>query len=362
MSLGTFARGCWLGRVAVGGVLAGVLALSSLAARPQAARAQAASELSVRSSLALATLTTSDQLGYLHYDHQGLLGTAHLGYAVLPWLDARLGVTGGGFLSSSDPTGGLLAPVTGLLAHLTEVTVVPYVALDTGVAFTGTLARPFVQFGIGADFRLGAGFWLGPTLGHGRVIQLGGPGASSDAGYLWIGLGLAYRPERAPRIAHRRPGPLRAPEPSYTPPVDEPPAELPPMLIELIDRALPGNTTQTELLAPVLFAFDSDQLEPVGVAMLHQVSRLLTERTDIEQVAIAGYADRRGTAEYNRALAGRRAKRVMEWLVEHGIAAERLQVAAQGASDPVERGDRESAHEQNRRVVFRVLRTSARAP
>lgn len=40
----------------------------------------------------------------------------------------------------------------------------------------------------------------------------------------------------------------------------------------------------------------------------------------------------------------------------HEIAPERLTVAAEGASQPVESGTSEQAHEQNRRVVFRVKR------
>ena len=43
-------------------------------------------------------------------------------------------------------------------------------------------------------------------------------------------------------------------------------------------------------------------------------------------------------------------------MVGHGIAAERLRVAAMGASSPVETGELETNHEQNRRVVFRVIR------
>ena len=75
---------------------------------------------------------------------------------------------------------------------------------------------------------------------------------------------------------------------------------------------------------------------------------------------IQGYADRRGSVEYNAELSLRRADRVRGWLVERGVAAERLQVAAHGASAPVEAGDGEANHEQNRRVVFRVLQ--ARSP
>jgi outer membrane protein OmpA-like peptidoglycan-associated protein len=72
---------------------------------------------------------------------------------------------------------------------------------------------------------------------------------------------------------------------------------------------------------------------------------------------VRGYADRRGGDAHNRALSERRARRVIEWLSAHGVAAERLQLDPQGASELVEQGDSEGEHQQNRRVVFRVLRT-----
>src|SRR5688572_31839443 len=54
-----------------------------------------------------------------------------------------------------------------------------------------------------------------------------------------------------------------------------------------------GSAARVELLAPVLFAFDSDQLEPIGVAMLHEVAHTLRERNDIRLLEIEG--DRKST-------------------------------------------------------------------
>lgn len=129
--------------------------------------------------------------------------------------------------------------------------------------------------------------------------------------------------------------------------------------MNLIEKALPTQTTRTELLAPVLFAFNSDKLDASGVAMLHEVAHTLAERQDIAMLEIQGYADKRGNVEYNRALSERRAERVRQWLMDHGVPAERLRIAAHGASEFVESGEQESAHEQNRRVIFRVVENGA---
>jgi outer membrane protein OmpA-like peptidoglycan-associated protein len=143
------------------------------------------------------------------------------------------------------------------------------------------------------------------------------------------------------------PQPERSPEP----PTQTAPS---PELMVLIEEVVPDK--KLELLAPVLFKFDSDELEPVGVAMLHEVARELGKRTEIELLEIQGYADNRGSDPYNVELSVRRATRVREWLVEHGVDPARLQVAAKGEREPVQAGETEPDHEQNRRVVFRVLR------
>jgi outer membrane protein OmpA-like peptidoglycan-associated protein len=105
----------------------------------------------------------------------------------------------------------------------------------------------------------------------------------------------------------------------------------------------------------VLFTLDSAELQPQGVAMLHEVARELQRRSKIRAVEIRGYADARGSTEHNLQLSEHRAQAVRDWLIAHGIAAERLRIAAHGAADLVEAGDDESEHAQNRRVVFRVV-------
>jgi outer membrane protein OmpA-like peptidoglycan-associated protein len=46
---------------------------------------------------------------------------------------------------------------------------------------------------------------------------------------------------------------------------------------------------------------------------------------------------------------------VRDWLVARGVAPERLVVDPHGATSFVETSGEESAHTQNRRVIFRVL-------
>jgi outer membrane protein OmpA-like peptidoglycan-associated protein len=308
-----------------------------------------------------------DQIGWLGFNRPGFFGHLAFGMLLLPYLTAEVGGTMGVFLSDpklalvqeATAPGGLLAPWLGVRLHAPSRKFAPFVALNAGPGFTGDLIRPLLQASVGADLGVGRGASLGPVVGFSQVFQHDHPGASSDARFLWVGLSFAYRalaeePPATTRTVHTH-SVERVVEreavyvPTPGPPVDDN------ELSELLDRALPAPSGRVELLAPVLFAFDSDALEAHGVAMLHEVASTLRRRTDIELLAIQGYADTRGTEPYNRVLGRRRAERIKAWLIAHGIAAERL-IVSDGPNEVVEAGENEPDHQQNRRVRFRVLR------
>ena len=245
-----------------------------------------------------------------------MLGDLRLGYAVLPWFDLHAGFAGGGFLASqNDPTGALMSTTVGALVHTMAHGLQPYAMLDVGAGVTGALVRPVLRFGLGVDVPLSRAVALGPVLGFGQVFQWDKRYYSTDARYVWAGLAFVYRPFLAPEPA---PAPHRwmrlMPQPAPPPPPSSQPVPPSSELLELIEQTMPEpQADRMELLAPVLFRFDSDELEPIGVAMLHEVARLLARRPDIELLAIYGYADSRGSAEYNQNLSLRRATRVREW-------------------------------------------------
>lgn len=330
------------------------LAFVLLLISPQSARAEIQS-LSLRSSLNLALMVSSDQVQRLAYDQPGVLGTLYGGYALARNFELRAGMVGGPFFSKRE-TGGLLAGCVGARVLAPGRKVAPYAAVDLGGAATGELVRPWFELSVGLDLALTQRIGLGPTLAYQRLLQWNGPRFSSDASSFAFGASLVYKfveepppVKAAPRQPPRVVPTMRRPEPE---PVPEPSADV----LALIERALPSSAVRVELLAPVLFAFDSAELEPTGTAMLHETAATLKARPEIELVEVRGYADGRGPKEYNQELALRRAEKVRAWLVEHGVAESRLTLAAHGAADFVEQGEDEPAHAQNRRVVFRILR------
>jgi peptidoglycan-associated lipoprotein len=327
-----------------------------IAANPRPAPASVeASPWSGRAQVVVGSMLTKDQIGRMRYDSVGFVGGLALSRRLIPLLSAQWWVRGGGFLADTGE-GGVLGTTLGLRLHSREREVMPYLSVDGGAVLTGKVVRPSYSIAAGVDWRVRGWMTLGPVVGFDHVIQWNGPTYSTDALYFWIGLGVNY--DRSAPLPPPKPKPL----PFVLPPAEivvlrepAPPPSDPGEIERLMERTIAPSVSRVELLAPVLFAFDSDQIEPIGVAMLHEVVHTLHTRPDIRLLEVQGYADNRGSEDYNQALSTRRAERVREWLIEHGVEPERLQVAARGKSAPIEAGSSEAAHEQNRRVIFRVL-------
>ena len=301
-----------------------------------------------------ALMLSHDQVHGLGYDKAGVVAGLALNRELISRLTFQWTVRGGTFRSQNG-NGGLLGTLVGLRLHPPERDVMPYVSFDAGIAGTGKLVRPWVGATVGIDWWVDEHWQLGPVIGLDDVIQWNGHKYSTDALFLWVGLSVSYGARR-PRPQPAPPAPQKVTvveRVEVQVPGDKEPGES--VEIEhLIERAL-GPGARVELLAPVLFALDSDQLEPIGVAMLHEVAATLKTRPEILRLEVQGYADARGSDAHNQALSQRRAERVRDWLIEHGIAAERLVVAPHGERAPLEQSSSESAYQQNRRVVFRVL-------
>ncbi|AEY02220.1 major outer membrane protein OmpAII [Oceanimonas sp. GK1] len=97
----------------------------------------------------------------------------------------------------------------------------------------------------------------------------------------------------------------------------------------------------------VYFAFDSSALSADARATLDEVARFAEQNPDY-QIELAGYADRLGSAEYNRKLSERRALAAKEYLVQRGVAAENIQTAWYG--EELAQGMSEEERQRDRRV------------
>jgi peptidoglycan-associated lipoprotein len=98
--------------------------------------------------------------------------------------------------------------------------------------------------------------------------------------------------------------------------------------------------------------FDTDQtdLSPTARETLDKQVQWLSRYSQYT-FTIEGHADERGTREYNIALGARRAQNVRDYLIQHGIAANRMRTISYGKERPVAVCNDISCWSQNRRAV-----------
>lgn len=139
------------------------------------------------------------------------------------------------------------------------------------------------------------------------------------------------------------------------------------------------------LVRNVFYAFDSAELTPESTTALDSLVTLLNENPNVT-IELSSHCDFRGNDDYNERLSQRRAESVVRFLIDHGIAEDRVTPKGYGESRPkvvkrriveqypfLQLGDtlteafiqalpeeeqREACNALNRRTEFRVLRTT----
>ena len=102
-------------------------------------------------------------------------------------------------------------------------------------------------------------------------------------------------------------------------------------------------------LGDVLFATASAQLQGGAYGNLDKLVSFLDQYPE-RRVHVEGHTDNVGEVEYNRDLSRRRADSVRRFLIERGIASERITTAGIGMDQPVASNANASGRQMNRRV------------
>jgi OOP family OmpA-OmpF porin len=109
------------------------------------------------------------------------------------------------------------------------------------------------------------------------------------------------------------------------------------------------------ILKQIHFEFNKARIMPDSSELLAQIAQVLKEHPEIRQVSIEGHTDALGSAQFNLRLSQQRADAVRTWLMDSGIAADRLQATGHGKTRPVADNKTEEGRERNRRVEFHIV-------
>jgi len=127
---------------------------------------------------------------------------------------------------------------------------------------------------------------------------------------------------------------------------------LEPQKVEI--KLMPLETGTKFELRNVFFETNKFDLIPTSANELNYIVDILKANPTLK-ILIAGHTDNVGQATNNQALSENRAKSVLNYLVEKGIAADRLTSKGFGASKPISSNDNEEGRAKNRRTEIEIL-------
>jgi peptidoglycan-associated lipoprotein len=202
-----------------------------------------------------------------------------------------------------------------------------------------------------------------------RDRRAGQDGASVDALPLHIVLTRVKPPvAQAPAAEPPPPPPISEAAPAEPAPVEPAPAqpEPPPTAVVAAaptpepapqpaapERPEPREFAAVAEVKAIHFDFDRADIRPSDVPTLEANAQWLRDHAET-LVLIEGHADERGTNEYNLALGERRARVARDFLVERGIAAERITIVSFGEERPACTERTETCWAENRRANFLI--------
>ena len=99
----------------------------------------------------------------------------------------------------------------------------------------------------------------------------------------------------------------------------------------------------------VLFDFNKSTLQPASDPVLQQILDLL-KKNPTQKIEVQGHTDNVGGDAYNQTLSEARAKAIVTWLTQHGIAGDRLTAKGFGKTRPIADNANDAGRAKNRRV------------
>jgi OOP family OmpA-OmpF porin len=181
--------------------------------------------------------------------------------------------------------------------------------------------------------------WLGNDLAGQKVLEkiaaAGGCGTAETGAALTDQKAFAAYVEKVfLKLKPVPPAPVAAPAP--------PPAPVPVPAPEPCKGVITAN---------LVFDFDKATIKDNMIPVLEEAKKILNE-CKTTSYKVAGHTCNIGTDAYNQKLSERRAAAVTKWLVDNGVAADRLEVVGYGEGAPKYDNKQEDGRKLNRRVEF----------
>jgi outer membrane protein OmpA-like peptidoglycan-associated protein len=230
----------------------------------------------------------------------------------------------------------------------------PWLDGDALLVRTGDLNRFGFAGGAGLSFPLGEArrYWIGPFVRYLQIVQAPARDGYDNRDLKTLLVGVSFEARANPRRTdfQRSLGveaavitePVRSPEPA---------AEEAPVLAPAPEpAAAPEAFVVTERIQ---FGHDSAVIESVAHPSLDTVV-LSLRANPAYRVELEGHASSEGGEAHNQSLSERRAQAVLDYLVGHGIARERIVSRGFSASQPSQSNVTAGGREANRRVEFVV--------
>lgn len=126
------------------------------------------------------------------------------------------------------------------------------------------------------------------------------------------------------------------------------PVPPPPPRVEVRDNKI-------EIHEKIQFDYDKATIKPASFDLMNEIGSVITKNPQIKRIRIEGHASSEGSAAHNKKLSDERAKSVMKYLTDHGIAATTLTAVGYGIEKPIADNSTEEGREKNRRVEFTIL-------
>ena len=139
-------------------------------------------------------------------------------------------------------------------------------------------------------------------------------------------------------------------EPDKVTPVPPPPPPPPTPTVEI----LPPPSSKRLILRGVNFDFNKSDIRPDSRPILDEAAEVLSAHPKV-RISVEGHTDAIGSDAYNEKLSVRRAEAVFRYLVNAGVAPERMEVIGYGKTRPLAENETDEGRAQNRRVELHIV-------